>query len=83
MTGLTNAKSRARLLRALRDAGTNYDVCVTTVAAPSCEWTANTRAIHYALTFDEPIVDVSWVFACRARTKWLPTKPYEITRAPR
>ena len=90
VTGVTDAKSRARLLRALRllraqicDAATNFDVCVTTVAAPSREWTANTRAIHYALAFDKPIVDVSWVLACRARTKWLPTTPYEAIRAPR
>ena len=90
MTGVTDSRSRARLLRALRslraricDAPTNFDVCVTTVEAPSRQWTANTRAIHYALAFDEPIVIVSWVFACRARTKWLPTTPQEAIRAPR
>ncbi len=90
VTGITDTRSRARLLRALRllhaeicDAKADFDVCVTTVAAPSREWTANTRAVHYALAFDKPIVDISWVLACRARMKWLPTTPYEAVRAPR
>lgn len=56
---------------------------VTRVHAPSREVARRTRAVHYALARDVPIVDVTWLLACAEREQWLPARPYEAARAVR